>query len=279
MSMKEHVSWKKIVSAEDFDIVVWFYKKILPEIFRILGSSFQEKKWRDLNEALNYMGWLGDYEKPLQVVNTVDEKALGVPFPVDDSLPEEKAKSFIQMLKSLKAAIGEGPDQARLKETVEYLLAHMIPFRLQMFVGINQVISLIKFHEQLQGLMERARKADDDAMFKLVKLDKSFLAFEPIAQRIRVATLQHDTWFFYHLARAIDTDYYKQNLSKYKDDLAIYLFWYMWFYKTTISVFDEFLNDLGLESHGTLQSFKKRLYRLGLTKSSRKKTPSNNPQK
>jgi len=269
MPVKHDYSWKEIILPQDFEVIHWFYSNILPEAAKLVGSAFQEKKWQVLYENWDCQEWLSLYEKPLSVVSKMNEQVLGSTIPTDDLTPEMARDSFIQAFRSLKQIIDSKAEQADFKDVVAYLNTVLIRFRLELFVGMNHIICPLLFGEPVGVFIERVRKGDTEAMVNLVKLDKSFLQFEPIAKRIRYATLSNEYWFLDKVGKAMEFRVYEIDFSKRVDDMMLWILWHIGFCKATLKVFNEFLWDLGITKYDNEKSLGKHLERIGLTKYSR----------
>lgn len=66
------------------------------------------------------------------------------------------------------------------------------------------ILSIMMYHRTLHDLVDAVRQSnDDDALFDAVRLDRSIVACEPVADRISKAELMHEKHFFIRLRNAL----------------------------------------------------------------------------
>ncbi len=270
MPKEKKPDWMEIVRDEDFPILQWFYQFLLHDIFKGIGSDRQQIKWQQWYKDSDFSSWLSWYEQPLSVLNTLTEKVIGMPIPSPPFKPKEARDIFIEFLKRLKELVEKEFEINEVREIAQYVVPALMQFRLQLFVGLNQICSVVQFHETVTELMDKSKRGDSETILKLIKLDKTFIEFEPIKKRIRLATLFHQTWFLDDLSSAIKSDFFKYGLDKRIDDLAIYIFWEIGFSNAPLKIFNEFLWEVGITKYVTENALGKHLERIGLTKYTRK---------
>lgn len=65
------------------------------------------------------------------------------------------------------------------------------------------ILSIMLYHRSLSDLVEEVRHGNDDALFDAVRVDRSFVACGPCADRISKAELLQDKHFFIRLRNAL----------------------------------------------------------------------------
>jgi hypothetical protein len=258
--------WQDIISPDELPILRSFYQELLPDLFNDISGLFQGEQWQKLYTDWNCPEWLSLYGSSFPVIFSSLELVGDIKSPAPDIQPQEMKKLIITLFSVLKA-LKDGIPKDQEEAATEYIKSVVLPFRLQLLVALNQMICQFKYGEPIQALMEKANHNDINAMLNLIKVDKSFLEYEPIKKKIRYSYLFHDSWFLGKLAQAIKVDYLKSKTAKIAiDDLALPFFWALGFYDKTLAVFNDFLWDIGMERFDNDKALGKRLERMGLTK-------------
>jgi hypothetical protein len=107
-------------------------------------------------------------------------------------------------------------------------------------------ISLLVHKKNLRLLLNEARKEDDDALFKLIQIDKTLFDHEWLRARIRKASFSGDWKFFDNLSKAIKTDPLANR--KVHGDIFLLLihFWTVGLYRLTIPELMQLFQDSGV---------------------------------
>jgi hypothetical protein len=146
----------------------------------------------------------------------------------------------LQAIEHLKANIDIGRKriQKKFKEEPKVL-------RRSIFFIWN-TISLLVYKKSLKLLLNEARKEDDDALFKLIQIDKTLFDHEWLRARIRKASFCGDWKFFDNLSKAIKTDPLANR--KIHGDIFLLLihFWTVGLYRLTIPELIRLFKDSGV---------------------------------
>ncbi len=129
-------------------------------------------------------------------------------------------------------------------------------------------ISLMINGESLKELYKKAKDGNDESLFKLIQVDKTFFDHKWFRTRINKAAYSGDWNFFESLGEAIETDPLKHDSRKDRIDklfLVIKFFWNFGLYRLSDYELHELLiNDnicSELETHEDFESFQKFLQR------------------
>lgn len=122
-------------------------------------------------------------------------------------------------------------------------------------------ISLLVNKESLKELDKKAKEGDDESLFKLVKVDKTFFDHKWFRTRINKAAYSGDWNFFESLGVAIKADplEHKRNIAELF--LVLRFFWNFGLYRLSDADIHELMIDSGLNVHDNVESFSKYLRR------------------
>lgn len=67
----------------------------------------------------------------------------------------------------------------------------------------RNILSIMLFHQSLGALVDQVRKGSSEAFFKAVSVDRSILTCPTFADRLSMAELRNDKYFFIHLRKAL----------------------------------------------------------------------------
>ena len=118
-------------------------------------------------------------------------------------------------------------------------------------------ISLLVHRKGLKNLFNAARKGSDEALFKLIQIDKTLFDHDWLRERIRKAAYLGDWQFFTDLSKAISTD--PINNRKIHGELFLILaqFWMVGLYRLTIPEVMELLKESGVRMQYDEVNFRK----------------------
>ena len=122
-------------------------------------------------------------------------------------------------------------------------------------------VSLLVNGTSLRELFKKAKEGDDESLFKLVKVDKTFFDHKWFRTRINKAAYSGDWNFFKSLGNAIKADPlgHKRNIAELF--LVLRFFWHFGLYRLSDADIHELMIDSSLNVHDNVESFSKYLRR------------------
>lgn len=123
-------------------------------------------------------------------------------------------------------------------------------------------VSLLVNGTSLKELFKKAKEGDDESLFKIVKIDKTFFDHKWVRKRINKAAYSGDWNFFESLGKAIKTDPLKHDRRNDKLDklfIVLKFFWNIGLYRLSeyelhdLLISEEIAGELG--THENVESF------------------------
>jgi hypothetical protein len=265
MTKRQGHSWQDIVPAEMIPVFRWFYKELLPEMF-LLPRIFWHSGDKQLYLEWNQPQWLDYYGQfPVGILSLLaiaTDKKLD-PLSIDQ---KEYRQKYFELLKEIrnKLPLIEANENT-VRKLTNYALPKLLPLKLSIFVILNHLSCFVVHRASIPDLISKVHLGDDEALFQLVSVDKTFLEMPEIQKRIRAATLFDEDDFFARLGKAIRAKSCRSELFYHIDDCMIAISWGLGFRDVGVEQFGFFLHEIGMTRFNSTSSLQRKLNRLGIS--------------
>jgi hypothetical protein len=128
--------------------------------------------------------------------------------------------------------------------------------------SINNTISMLVNKKTITTLIDEAKKGNDKALYRAIRVDKTLLDAKWIRKRIRVAQYLGEYKFFEQLGDAIKKSPLEHDMEHTQSFLVLAFFWRMGLYRLTNSELMELLTSVGIKIQDDPLTFRKFVGRL-----------------
>jgi hypothetical protein len=212
---------------------------ILYEMFLGLAERLEEKDSREYYlKKYEYLKSYDDYKLHFENMDEVKQKKWRKEFYSD--LQSIQWNCVVNTVGFVKENIDD-----RRKTIVKKFNQQPKILRRNIFALWN-TISLLVNKKSIKSLLIEARKGDDDALFRLLQIDKTLFDHDWVRARIRKASFFADWKFFDMLSKALKTDPLRNRKVHGDVFLVLIHLWTLGLYRLTVPEIMQLLKDSGV---------------------------------
>ena len=177
---------------------------------------------------------------------------------------------FIEWARAEKSPVKTEEYKYQGKVVFTQLIKIAPKYRDRLSKSIKDIIALVAHNMTVYEMTTLACNGDRDSMLDLIKLDKVFLASEIFRDFVWIAQGKEDQSFFEALSKAVTHDTFRKHIDSAKMSIACYLLWYLGYRERTYKELLEFIETEEIAEYDDVDSFRRALNRIGLTKRPKK---------
>ncbi len=214
-------------------------------------------------EKLNFPDWNQYYpinndfkNSPLSSINNLEME-----FPIDFE-DEEKFLNESPIVREIRKL----SSKEQLEEYKWYFNKKQTDLLLACYAWMNFSFCAALFGKSPFALFESAQNGDQDAILKLIQLDKSLIDSDWSMREIKKAQLSGDMDYFKKLSKAITKDSFKAKKRNLKLTLVLVFGWELGLNKLSNEEILDVVQDLNIYTSNDSDSLYREIKRLGLRK-------------